>query len=250
VSFRIGIGFNFTDGNCMSRNSTGRCRTALALGLVAAMLVLSGCAKRFGGAWPFGEDETAALKKYGPAPVQRIEEMQARAIKMQKASPQEQETFCAEMAKQMPHETDFNVRLAMVNMLAKMETPSANAVLYAGMKDPEADIRVACCEAWAKRPGAPATRILAETLSGDTDMDVRQAAAKALASSHDREAVAALGAALEDANPAMQYVAVASLKNVTGKDLGNDVNAWRQLAKQPDPPLREKSLAEKMRQVF
>ncbi len=95
-----------------------------------------------------------------------------------------------------------------------------------------------------------ATRILAETLSGDTDMDVRQAAAKALASSHDKEAVAALGAALEDANPAMQYVAVASLKNVTGKDLGNDVNAWRQLAKQPDPPLREKSLAEKIRQVF
>jgi len=234
----------------MSRTSRGRSRTELAIAILAVALFLPGCAKRFGGAWPFGEDETAALKKYGPAPVQRIEEMQARAKKMTKASAQEQEAFCAEMAKQLPHESDCNVRLAIVGIMGTMNTPSAKAVLYAGMKDPEADVRIACCDAWAKHSDGPATRILAETLSGDTDMDVRQAAAKALASSHDKEAVAALGTALADPNPAMQYVAVASLKNVTGKDLGNDVNAWRQLAKQPDPPLREKTLAEKVRQVF
>ena len=234
----------------MSRTSRGRSRTALAIGILGVALFLPGCAKRFGGAWPFGEDETAALKKYGPAPVQRIEEMQARGKKMAKTSPQEQEAFCAEMAKQMPRESDCNVRLAMIGIMGTMNTPSAKAVLYAGMKDPETDVRIACCDAWAKHSDGSSTRILAETLSGDTDMDVRQAAAKALASSHDKAAVAALGTALEDPNPAMQYVAVAGLKNVTGKDLGNDVNAWRQLAKQPDPPLREMTLAEKLRQVY
>jgi predicted Zn-dependent protease len=234
----------------MSLTSGCHSRTALAMGILVIALFLPGCAKRFGGPWPFGEDETAALKKYGPTPVQRIEEMQTRAKKMSKARPQEQETFCAEMAKQIPRETDCNVRLAIISMMGTMNTPSANAVLYAGMKDPEADVRIACCDAWAKHPGGPSTRLLAETLSGDTDMDVRQAAAKALAMSRDKEAVIALGTALEDSNPAMQYVAVNSLKNVTGKDLGNDVNAWRQLARQPDPPLREKTLADRVRQVF
>jgi len=37
---------------------------------------------------------------------------------------------------------------------------------------------------------------------------------------------------------------------VTGKNLGNDVNAWRELAKRPDPPLREKSLAARLREMF
>jgi hypothetical protein len=40
------------------------------------------------------------------------------------------------------------------------------------------------------------------------------------------------------------------MKQVTGKDLGNDVNAWRQLAKQPDPPMREKSMAARLREMF
>jgi HEAT repeat protein len=221
--------------------------------LLFALLVsaaVSGCARRYGGAWPFGEDQTAALKKYGPVPTQRIDAMRERAKKMASASKPEQEAFAAEMAKQMPGETDVNVRLAMIDMLGKLDSPSAKAVLYAGLKDPETDVRVACCQAWGKRPGPDATRILSETLSGDTEHDVRLAAAKALATAGDREAVKALGVALEDPDPGLQYTAVASLKQVTGKDLGNDVNEWRRLAQQPDPPMREKSLAQRLRQVF
>jgi HEAT repeat protein len=234
----------------MSRIIYGRRGTALTMLLLAAAITFGGCAKRYGGAWPFGEDQTAELKKYGPVPRQRIEAMQDRAKKMAKASPQEQEAFCNEMARQMPNETDFNVRMAVIKMLAHMDTPSAKAVMYAGMKDPEAEIRVACCEAWGKNPSPETTRMLAETLSGDTDLDVRMAATKALASAGDKEAVTALGRALEDSDPGLQYCAVASLKKVTGKDLGNDVNAWRQLAQQPEPPVRTKTLASRMGQMF
>jgi HEAT repeat protein len=234
----------------MSRMDYGPSRGALAVALIAVALILPGCAKRFGGAWPFGEDQTAELKKYGPVPVQRVQALQERAKKMAKASPEEQEAFAAEMAHQMPNETDFNVRMAVISMLAQMNTRSANAVLYAGMKDPEAEIRVACCRAWGKRPGPETTQMLAETLSGDTNLDVRMAAAKALSSAGDKEAVAALGRALEDPDPGLQYCAVASLKQVTGKNLGNDVNAWRQLAQQPDPPVHTKTLASRLWQVF
>lgn len=225
-------------------------RSALIILLSTIAIAQPGCAKRFGGAWPFGEDQTAQLKKWGPVPVQRIEAMQERATKVEKGTPQEKEAFAAEMAKQIQNETSCNVRMAIITAVAKLDTPSANAIMYAGLKDPEIDVRVICCEAWGKRPSPEATHILAETLSGDTDHDVRIAAAKSLASAGDKEAVNALGTALEDSDPSMQYIAVASLKNVTGKDLGNDVNAWRQFAKQPDPPLREKSIAARVRDVF
>jgi HEAT repeat protein len=234
----------------MSRMFFGRTRSALISALFAAALFAPGCAKRFGGPWPFGEDQTAELKKYGPVPVQRITALQERAKKLAKAKPEEQEAFASEMAHQMPNETDFNVRFAIITMMSHMDAPSAHAILYAGMKDPESEIRVACCNSWSKHPSPEATRMLAETLSGDTDLDVRLAAAKALSTAGDKEAVAALGRALEDSDPAVQFCAVASLKKVTGKDLGNDVNAWRQLALQPDPPIHATTVASRLKQVF
>ena len=169
--------------------------------------------------------------------------MQARAKKMHKASPQEQETFAAEMARQMPNETDFNVRLAMVNLLAKMETPSANAVLYAGMKDPEADIRVTCCQAWTNKPSPETTHMLAEVLSSDTNLDVRHGGGEGASHAHDKEAVAALGQALDDSDPGLRYCVMESLRYVTGKrSIGDDVEKWREIAKQPDPPIGNQRL--------
>lgn len=228
----------------MSRFQLGQCRFALCVAVAVAALTLSGCARRFGGPWPFGTDQTEHLKKYGPVGAQRVEELQTKAKKVRKASPQEREAFAAEIAQRMKLEKDVLVRIAMIDAVSKLDAPSAGAVLYAGLKeDPEIDIRIACCEAWHKRlPNAEATRILSETLASDTNVDVRLAAVKALSGAADKEAVKALGLALEDPDPAMQFVAVASMKNVTGKDLGNDVNAWRRLAKEPDPPLRKKSI--------
>ena len=69
----------------------------------------------------------------------------------------------------------------------------------------------------------------------------------ALGQSHDQIAVIALGGALEDKDPAMQYRAVMSLRQVTGQGLGNDVNKWREYAKtsklhpaKPEPSLAER----------
>ncbi len=220
--------------------------------MVVAALSLPGCwhQHRFGGPWPFGSDETADLAKYGPVAVQRVQEIQAQAKKAAKGDAQQQEAFTADLAKRMQQETNCTVRLAIISTLTKFNTASANAVLYAGLKDPEADVRVACCEAWGKRPGPDSTRILSETLSSDTDHDVRMAAVKALGSAGDKQAVKALGLALEDPDPSMQYVAVASMKSVTGQNLGTDVNAWREMAKRDDPPVRSKTIASRLWNLF
>ena len=90
---------------------------------------------------------------------------------------------------------------------------------------------------------------LSEALRGDVDADVRLAAAKALGETKNTAATAALGEALNDSDPAMQYQGVLALQKVTGKDLGDDVNRWQQYVKngQPEPTL---SWAEQIRRLF
>ena len=68
------------------------------------------------------------------------------------------------------------------------------------------------------------------------DADVKLAAAQALGKINSPESIQALAVALDDRDPAMQYVGVQSLKSITGKDYGPDVQAWRQVAAGGTPP--------------
>ncbi len=92
---------------------------------------------------------------------------------------------------------------------------------------------------------------LQEALGSETDADVRLAAARALGQTGDAGAVPALGTALEDRDPAMQYRAVSSLRQVAPQDQGNDVDRWRAYIKgEPPPPAKPFSLTEKLRSMF
>ena len=96
-----------------------------------------------------------------------------------------------------------------------------------------------------------AAAVLSQVLTGDDDPDVRLEAIEALGQCRDPAAVAALGPALEDRDPAMQYRAVLALKELTGEDFGNDVDRWRQYV-QGDVPVQTppSSLAERLRRIF
>jgi HEAT repeat protein len=80
-------------------------------------------------------------------------------------------------------------------------------------------------------------------------MDVRLAAARALGETRSPAAVPALGEALSDTNPAMQYRAVQSLKMTTGQDLGDKVDRWQRYVK-GEPTGPPPSLAERLGNMF
>jgi HEAT repeat protein len=132
--------------------------------------------------------------------------------------------------------------------LAAYPTEAASKMLTAGLKDTDSDVRVACCQAWGKRKGHDATHLLSEILTSDTDIDVRLAAARALGETGDPAATAALGLALENPDPAMQYRAVQSLKKVSGRDYGDSIAVWREYLKGNSPP--EPSLATRIKNWF
>jgi len=119
------------------------------------------------------------------------------------------------------------------------------------LSDPDAEVREAACEAWGKQPGAETVAVLGGVLTGDIDLDVRLAAARALGRSKDPAAVTVLGEALEDRDPAMQYRAMLSLRKVTGKDFGVDVNRWQQYVRGETPKTEEPfSMAERFGKMF
>jgi HEAT repeat protein len=92
--------------------------------------------------------------------------------------------------------------------------------------------------------------MLGEALASDTSVDVRIAATKALGEMRDPQAVPMIAVALEDPDPALQLRGVEAMRLASGQDLGNDVNQWRQFARNSSPAQADESLAERARRPF
>ncbi len=172
-------------------------------------------------------------------PSEYQEELRQLAKTAGKQSEAKQEEIAQQLANGLKAEKDALLRIEVLRSMGAMTCPTAIGMLRLGMKDPDADVREACCLAWRQQGGPEAIELLSAAATTDSDADVRMAAARALGEMGDRRAVAALGQMLEDRDPAMQYRAVASLQQVTGQDLGNDVNAWIDYVKQgaPEQPI-------------
>jgi hypothetical protein len=216
----------------------------LAIGLSAELL---GCARTTNGskfAFPWQNDTKEKIPGI-KTPQERIDELKELAAK----GPNKPEVS-AELARQIQHEQDPQVRLYIVRAMATMTDQTASAVIHAGLEDPSNEVRIACCEAWGKRGGPEAVRELSTVLEAESNIDVRLAAARALGVTKQTTAVPVLAKMLADNDPAMQRRVIESLKGVSGKDYGYDVEAWRQYAAGEKVKTRSLSLAERWRNLF
>lgn len=169
------------------------------------------------------------------APYKRIEAMRAVAKKVPKMSPAEQQQQAVQLAEAYRNESDTLVRMQILRTIAMCASPAAGETLQLGLKDSERDVRMTACDAWGVHGGPQALPLLGNILRTDPSMDVRLAAARSIGKVGGPEAVNILAPALEDPNPAMQYRAVQSLRAATGKDFGDDANAWREFVRGGSP---------------
>jgi HEAT repeat protein len=196
--------------------------------------------------WPWYEpDQTAALAKYGPISRQKIEQLQEL-----RESDTPPANLLASLSEQLKREADPMVRLEVLRTLAAFPSDQSRIVIATALQDADVDVRVTACEALGDLGGADSARLLGQALTHDSSVDVRIAATKALGEMNDPQAVPLLAVALEDPDPALQFSGVEAMRMATGKDLGNDVNRWRQYAKNPDPNVAEERLADKLRRSF
>ena len=216
--------------------------------LLAAMLVaLAGCQSivNYRG-WPLPEHDHTSFH----TPAMRIDAVRQFAARADGTDSKDQQKYTDLLARQIQIEPDPLVREAIIHAAAEFHTPLAHQILEAGLKDDSPLVRVACCQSLGKRGQATAVANLATILRNDDDKDVRLAATEALGNIKDPTAVAALAIALDDRDPALQFVGVQSMRSITGKDYGGDVAAWRQVAAgktPPEPPAP--SIAERLREA-
>lgn len=214
---------------------------------VGALATLSGCSSITGyRGWPLPEHDQTSFH----TPSMRLDAIKQFAARADGTDSSEQREYVDQMARQIQIEPDPLVRAEIIRATAEFRTALSYQIIEAGLKDENPQVRVACCEALGTRAETRSVSSLAATVREDEDKDVRLAAVEALGNIKDPTAVAALTAALDDRDPAMQFVGVQSMKSITGKDYGGDVAAWRQVAagqSPPEPPAP--SIAERIREA-
>jgi hypothetical protein len=189
-------------------------------------------------------------EKRGPTYYKRMEELrQVRSQASQMPAPEKQR-LAKEISDVLAIEKSPTMRAELVRTLSVLPGPTALVALEGASTDNDSDVRAAACQALAGQQGPEAVKLLAQ-LNGDADLDVRMEAARALGQHKSPEATQALALSLDEHDPAIQRVAMESLKSSTGKDYGMSVKTWREYLdggnpRVPDPP----GWAERLRQSW
>jgi HEAT repeat protein len=197
--------------------------------------------------WPFDPPERTTYE----TPSARSAKLEALGKTARSATPFEQEEASAQLARQLATEPDPWVREQIMRAAARIQTVTAGMVLRAGLDDADVQVRITACRGLGRRQDPATLALLSEVLHKDTDTDVRQAAIEALSKFNQPEAVRSLAIALEDPDPALQYRAVQSLREMTGLDYGNNASAWLQYVRGSSLPSRQPvSVADRVRSLF
>lgn len=223
-------------------------RLARNVTIALASLVLSGCA-----GWAPWKDPAQIAKnqeKYGLTADQRIKMLEEKTKVCKANGVEQQEMFTQDLIQKMLEEHDPRVRCAILDAAADFNDSAALAICRGSLDDPDPRVRVEACRAWRKRGGEEAVTLLAARYQADTELDVRLESLRMLGELKDKSAIPVLAKALEDADPAVQYRAVGSLKKVSGQNLGDDVNKWREWAADPNAKTSVWSTAEIFKQIF
>src|SRR5271157_3931841 len=213
-----------------------------------AVLLLSGCEML--PSWvPFQGKTTDTIPGL-VTPAQKMTQLKKLRLDARESNPELKRQVVDYLTESIRTEPDALIRSEIIKTLGEYPLPSALPVLKAALQDPDPDVRITACDALGKRPDADAAELLVGILQNDKVQDVRLAAARGLGQTKDQRAIAALGDVLTDPDPAMQRRAVVSLENITGKDLGNNVDRWQKFVKEEHPqPAGPLSIAEKIKKM-
>jgi hypothetical protein len=192
-----------------------------------------------------------ADEAFAPTLHRQLAEVRTVRESTKSLSPEQQVHWSGELEHIIRTHTNPLLRSECVTTLAGFSVPESIEGLRLGMKDGDAAVRIAACKAWGKRGGQEGMEQLAERLGSDNDPDVKLAAARELGQYSDPIAYQALGLAIQGGDPALQYRAIQSLKLASGKDYGNNLQAWQEFAEGKDPgPEYTPSLADRVKQLF
>ncbi|MGQ9505205.1 MAG: HEAT repeat domain-containing protein [Thermogutta sp.] len=165
--------------------------------------------------------------------------------------PQQASRVWAQLVEALKSEDDPQLRVELLRIAARMPGEACLPLVELGLQDHNPEVQIQACRL-AATVGAPSLiNQLAGLARSATNQDVRQAAIKALGPFKDPAATMALGAVLQDRDPAVQYLAIRSLREKTGRDFGYDIAKWQAFVQELQSASRTSEMvAERERRQF
>ncbi len=164
--------------------------------------------------------------------------------------PNKQQFWSEQLKNLIEHDKSPEMRRLAVRAAGNVNNDLAYSLIEKGLDDDSVKVRMEACQSLGRRSGEDPIRALASVAGTETSEDVRHAALTALANHNSPIAVKALRIALADRNPATQNLAIESLKDVTGKNYGEDPQAWIAALDGTPTPEVETRIAEQVRELF
>ncbi|MFG0265441.1 MAG: HEAT repeat domain-containing protein [Rhodopirellula sp. JB055] len=156
----------------------------------------------------------------------RRQELQTLADSMIAMPADQQQTWTPHL--EQIYENDPSAEMRRLAILAAGRSKAANTLdlVAKGLKDDNLKVRMESCRALGERPEEKAAQLLAAIAGESQDKDVRHAAIAALGKHPGDVSTNSLKLALRDRDPATQDLVIETLRESTGKDLGNDPAEW------------------------
>jgi hypothetical protein len=219
--------------------------------LLASCLVANavGCAE-FAGLNPVLRRQWREDEKILPSFHTHLKRIRALEHQASSMPPEEQRRVAGELTRLIREDRNTLLRTAAVRSLGAFPKELSREGIQVAATDSEPRVREAACTALARMGDPASVGMLAAMVQNDDNLDVRLAASQQLGQFSDPLAIQALGAALDDPNPALQFRAVQSLERASGRDYGRDLELWRAYVRGENPPDRTPTYAERLRNLF
>ena len=191
----------------------------LILALLSLLFAAPGCARWTGK----HTDQVPGVL----SPRDRLRSLRDRALHASSVTGSEQEIIAADTAAEYRRQEDPFMRRAALTALRAYPGEDYEAVLRESLADPAPIVRIESCRIWGARADDEAIQRLRNVFELDENTEVRQEAVRAMGATGRSEAIDALTPAIDSRDPAMQLLAVESLRQCTEVDYGNNVSMWR-----------------------
>jgi len=231
LRFRFRYGFRMRDFVTVGRSARSPLCWCLLIGVALGVCGFCGC--KDGPLYAmktvnpyFAMREWRADEAFGVTDHERRKQLHLLSQQIGGMSPDQQDFWAGHLKQIMENDPSPEMRRLAVVAAGKLRDESALSIVEKGLDDESLKVRLYACKALGGRREEQSARLLAKTAGSESDEDVRRAALAALANHKSPLAVDALRLALADRNPATRDLVMQSLRNVTGKNYGNDPQQW------------------------
>ncbi|QEG42213.1 HEAT repeat protein [Roseimaritima ulvae] len=182
---------------------------------------------------------------------QRRKELELLVRTLPSMSANEQAEYMVHLQQILDKDPSPDMRHLAVRASTSISGPAALSLAQQALDDDSLKVRMAACDVLGKRPEPEAAQSLAKLVGESSNLDIRQAALRALGGHRGDVVKDSLKLALDDRDPAIRMAAMQSLEQVTGEPLGtSDPDVWVAYLEGKPYESNPGSFAERMRSMF